>query len=193
MNFKLDYKKVSIAISLAAFNLIIGSIVSFFKLPVYLDTIGMVVSTILLGWQYGLLCGFITLIGGFFLINPYYPFYAMNMISIVLITELLRKFNMFSNIVKTVISGLIIAVIAAIVSAPITAYLFEGSTLSGNDAITAYFVSTGNNILNSVLFSGFASEPVDKIIVVVISFLIFKSIPKSFYDPNNLRYYKDNS
>jgi len=149
-----DYKKISIALSLAAFNIIIGSIVSFFKLPIYLDTIGMVVSTVILGWRYGLFCGVVTLIGGFFFINPYFPFYVMNMISIVVVTELLRKFNMFANIFKAIVSGLLIAVMGAIVSAPVTAYLFEGSTLSGNDAITAYFVSTGNNILNSVLFSG---------------------------------------
>src|SRR5215203_1106814 len=87
----LNYKKVSIAVSLAAFNLIIGGIVSFFKLPVYLDTIGMVVSTVILGWPYGLLCGAITLIGGFFVINPYYPFYVMNVFGIVAVTEWCRR------------------------------------------------------------------------------------------------------
>jgi len=187
----LSYKKVSIAVSLAAFNLIIGGIVSFFKLPVYLDTIGMVVSTVILGWPYGLLCGAITLAGGFFIINPYYPFYAMNMVVIIAISEWCRKLNLFSNVVKSIVAGLMIAVAAAIVSAPVTAYLFEGSTLSGNDAITAYFLSMGNNILNAVLLSGFSSEPVDKVIVAIVSFLILKAIPKSFYTSNDFRYFKN--
>ena len=187
----INHKKLSVCLSLAAFNLIIGAIVSFFKLPIYLDSIGIVTSTVLLGWRYGIVCSLVTVSAGFFLINPYLPFYTLTSLGIVTISHFARKFNFFSQPVKIIIVGLVLAVVAAILSAPITTYLFEGSTLSGSDAITACFISVGKNIFSSVLLSGFSSEPVDKIIVALISFFILKSLPKSFVEKNDFRYYKD--
>ncbi len=187
----MNKKNFSVLLSLAALNLIIGSIVSFFKLPIYLDSIGIVLSTILLGWRYGLLCSIITVLGGFLLINPYLPFYTLTSFAIVFTINILRKWNFLSNFAKVIISGIIVAIVSAVVSAPVTTYLFEGSTLSGNDAITAYFISTGKTILNSVILSGISSELVDKIAVLLISFLILKSIPINFFTKNNFRYYKE--
>jgi len=187
----MNKKNFSVLLSLAALNLIIGSIVSFFKLPIYLDSIGIVLSTILLGWRYGLLCSIITVLGGFLLINPYLPFYTLTSFAIVFTINILRKWNFLSNFAKEIIAGIIVAIVSAVVSAPVTTYLFEGSTLSGNDAITAYFISTGKTILNSVILSGISSELVDKIAVLLISFLILKSIPINFFTKNNFRYYKE--
>lgn len=182
---------LSVALSLAALNLIIGSLVSFFKLPIYLDSIGIIVATLLLGWQYGIVCAIFTVGIGFFIINPYLPAYFATALGIILAIHFLRKLNLFSSYLKTVVAGLIIAIISAILSAPVTAYLFGGITLSGNDAITAYFVSIGNGILQSVIFSGLSSEPVDKVIVCLISYQILKSMPKSFIEHNNFKYYRD--
>jgi energy-coupling factor transport system substrate-specific component len=187
----INKKNLSVLISLTALNLIIGSIVSFFKLPIYLDSIGIVLATILIDWRYGLICSLITVLGGFLLINPYLPFYTLTSFAIVFTVNLLRKWNFLSTLWKVILSGIIIAIVSAVISAPITTYLFEGSTLSGNDAITAYFISTGKTILNSVVLSGISSELVDKIAVVLISFIILKSIPISFFKKNHFRYYKE--
>ncbi len=88
---------------------------------------------------------------------------------------------------------LIIALGAALASAPVTAFLFGGATLSGVDAITAFFVSSGNAILKSVLYAGFASEPVDKILVCLIAFGVLRSLPCSFYSRNGLRSYRNDT
>lgn len=186
-------KYISIVLSLAALNLIIGSMVSFFKLPLYLDSIGIVLSTILLGWRYGLICSVITILAGFLLINPYLPFYTLTSFTIVFATQLLRKWNFFSALWKVILSGISIAIISAIVSSPVTTYIFEGSTLSGSDAITAYFISTGRTILDSVILSGVSSELVDKVSVVLICYIVLKSLPVSFFKNNQLRYYKESN
>lgn len=190
-NVLIDYKKLSIALSFAALNLIIGAIVAFLKLPIYLDSIGIIITTVLLGWQYGLICGLVTVGAGFFLINPYLPFYTATLLGIVFMTHFCRKLNLFASLWRSIIAGIFLAITAAILSAPVTVYLFEGSTLSGSDAITAYFISTGKNILESVVLSGISSEPVDKVIVCIISFVFFKSLPISFVKKHNLKSYKN--
>lgn len=184
-------KKISVTLSLVALNLIIGSLVSFFKLPIYLDSIGIVTATILLGWRYGILCSALTVSIGFFLINPYLPAYLATSLSIVLFTHILRSYNFYATPTRVCISGLLIALVSAIVSAPVTAYLFSGSTLSGSDILTVYFLSVGNTILNSVVLSGLSSEPIDKIIVSIISIQILKSIPSSFIRRHDFNTYKD--
>lgn len=190
--FKYDITNVkfSICLSLVALNLLIGSIITFIKLPIYLDSIGIVLATVLLGWPMGILCAALTIAIGFFLINPYLPFYTITSLGIVFTVFILRKWNFFSSYLKVVMSGIVVALVSVILSAPVTAYVFRGSTLSGTDAITAYFVSIGKNILNAVLLSGFASEPIDKVIVCIIAYQIFKSIPQSFIEKHDLLNYK---
>lgn len=184
-------KKMSITLSFVALNLVIGSLVSFLKIPIYLDSLGIVLATLLIGWHHGILCAILTVGIGFFLINPYLPAYIFTSLAIATTVYFLRKINFFSSCFKTIISGLIIAVISATFSAPITAFLFEGSTLSGNDGITAFFLTTGRNIWKSVFLSGLSSEPSDKIIVCLIAFQIMKSIPDRFINKNSLRKFRD--
>jgi len=184
------YKKLSVALSLAALNLVIGSFVSFFKLPLYLDSIGIFTATILLGWRYGVICALLTVSAGSLLINPYLVFYAATSIGIATTVYILRRLNLFRNYATVIISGIVVAVVSAMLSAPITAYLFEGSTLSGTDALTAYFMATGRTLLNSVLLAGISSEPVDKIIVALASYQLLKSLPLSFIEKHRFNRYR---
>ncbi len=183
----MNIQKTSIALALAAINLTIGGIVSWLKLPIYLDSIGLILSTVLLGWRYGLLTGSITVGVGFLIINPYLPAYSATLIALVITCELLTKKQMFRNIRSSVIAGIILALVAAIVSAPVTAYLFGGVTASGVDLLTALIRQTGQNILNSVILSGISSEIVDKILVSISACLILRSLPRRFFKDFGLR------
>lgn len=180
-------QKTSVALALAALNLTIGGLVSWLKLPVYLDSIGLIISTALLGWGFGLLTGVVTVGAGFLLINPYLPAYFATLVGLVFTTEILTRWKMFSTLGKTVISGLLLATVAAILSAPVTAFLFGGVTASGADLITALLRQTGQNILQAVLLSGMSSEVVDKSICAIVAFLIFRALPQRFFSDFSLR------
>ncbi|MBK7957237.1 MAG: hypothetical protein IPK03_03465 [Bacteroidetes bacterium] len=65
MRTQFDLKKISITFSLTALGLALGSIVSFLKLPIFLDTIGIMLCTLLLGWEYGILASILTAIIAF--------------------------------------------------------------------------------------------------------------------------------
>jgi energy-coupling factor transport system substrate-specific component len=187
-----NIQNTSIALALAAINLTIGGIVSWMKLPIYLDTIGLIISTVLLGWRFGLLTGIVTVGVGFFIINPYLPAYTATLIALVITTEFLAKKVMFRSIGSSVAAGIILAIVAATISAPVTAYLFGGVTASGADLLTALLRQTGQTILQSVILSGVSSELVDKTLVSVAACLIFRSLPRRFFAEFSLRSQKPN-
>jgi|ERR1700733_1671315 len=169
--------KLSLLISLTAVNLALGAVVSYLKLPIYLDTLGLVLATITLGVAWGIACALLTVAVGFFVINPYLPAYVLTGICIAVTVEILFRARMYQSWWRAAISGLIVAIVSATTSAPITTYLFGGMTLSGADAITAYFFATGKTLLNSALLSGLSSEPIDKVLVSLIAYLTLQRVP----------------
>ena len=183
-------RRMSLILALAALNIGIGAVVSVLKLPIYLDSIGIVIAAMVLGLLPAVLCAAITCAVGFFLINPYLPAYFGTSVVIALLATVCRRANLFRSLPLAVLSGLIIAVGAALASAPITAILFGGTTLSGADAITAFFVSSGHALLESVFYAGLMSEPIDKVLVCLVAFGVLRSLPRSFYNRNGIRYYR---
>lgn len=183
--------KTSLVLAFVALNLAVGGLVSFIKLPIFLDSIGIMMATILLGWEYGVAAAVITVGLGFFFVSPYLPFFVLTAVGIALTVEFLRRRNMYRNIVMTVVSGFIVAVISAILSAPVKAYLFGGVTASGSDLITALFLKTGHNMFEAVFLSGLSSEPVDKILVSIIVFAALNGLPNKFLKNFALRGPKD--
>ena len=181
----------SLLIAFVALNLSIGGLVSWFKFPIYLDSLGIFLATVLLGWRYGLVCALATVALGFFLVNPYLPFYVGTSIAIVFCVEALRRRNLYRNPLLTLASGLVLAVTAALVSAPVTAYLFGGATASGADLLTAYLLRVGRGMLDAVLLSGISSEALDKTLVTFIGVSILRGLPNTFLSRFSLRGAKD--
>ena len=178
--------KTSLVLAFVALNLTVGGLVSWLKLPVYLDSLGIVMATILMGWRYGVACAVLTCLLGFFS-RPYLPFYTGTSIAIALTVEFVRRRNMYRNLGYAIIAGLILAVIAALCSAPVTTIVFGGVTASGSDLVTAFFRGTGRTLMQSVLISGLSSEPVDKTLVTLVAFFSLRGLPERFISNFNLR------
>jgi len=179
--------KTSLLLTFVALNLTVGGLVSWVKLPIYLDSIGIVMATILLGGRYGCASALLTVTLGFFFVNPYLPFYAATALAIAGTVEFLRRRNMYRSLSTTVLSGLMLAIVAALVSAPVTALLFGGVTASGNDLITVLFLKTGRSLVEAVFLSGLSSEPADKTLVSIIAFFALKGLPQKFLRNFDLR------
>ena len=160
-----------------ALNLGLGAIVKIVKLPFFLDSLGTILSTIMVGLTGGIVVGIVTLIFASFLYSPVIIAYSFTAVTIALVTHFLNKYNFFENIYKSILSGLIIGVAAAIVSAPITIFVFGGISTSGQDFITAFFRATGKKLIESVFLAGFSTDPIDKMLSTFIVFFILKNIP----------------
>lgn len=158
-----------------ALNIVGGQLVLLLKLPIFLDAVGTILVSILAGPWVGALTGLITnLINGIF--APQLIPYAIVNIAIGLTAGFLARARMFTSIGKVVISGIVIGLVAAVISAPITAYVFGGSTGNGASIITGVFLAAGQNLLQSVLTSGIITDLSDKVISTLICFLIIKGM-----------------
>ncbi|HEY5651925.1 MAG TPA: ECF transporter S component [Acidimicrobiia bacterium] len=161
----------------AALNVGVGAVVGVVKLPIYVDSIGTFIAAALGGWLYGSVAGLLALVLAAVLIAPTAPAYAGTAIVIAILVAVFTRYGFLRSIVPTIIGGLIIGVAAALVSAPVTTYLYGGVSLVGSDAATAFFKAMGNTILESVIFGGLATDPVDKLLTALITLGILKALP----------------
>jgi energy-coupling factor transport system substrate-specific component len=183
--------RTSLVIAFTALNLTIGGLVAWLKLPIYLDSTGIVLASLLLGWRAGASCAVLTCLVGFFVVNPYLPFFTGTAVVIALVVDQLRRRNMYRSPALTVVSALILAASAALTSAPVAAFVFGGVTTSGSDLLTAFFRATGQSLIDSVMLSQFTSEPVDKMIVTLVSISVVRALPKAFLTQHGLRTHAD--
>ncbi|TMJ05538.1 MAG: ECF transporter S component [Alphaproteobacteria bacterium] len=186
-----------VAIALcAALNFAIGNIVYLIKLPIYLDSIGTILCALLIfpdrsaAIACAFIAGFIGIILSGLIINPFLPWFAMTVLAIALVSALLTglatpTFRARPPAVpafagKVVLCGVITGIVSAVVSAPVVVYLFGGVTGSGSAFVVAFFLKTGQQLMNSALLSGFATEPIDKTLQVLLAALLYRATPAEF-------------
>ena len=176
----------------AALNFSIGTIVYLVKLPIYLDSIGTILTALLLapnrkaaffcawaaGWMSLAVSG---------LVNPFLPWFAATDIAIALVTAFvtLRAAEIFRArplraapfAASVLVCGAVTGVVAAIVSAPVVVYLFGGVTGSGSAFVVAFFLKTGQQLMSAALLSGLTADPIDKILQVLFAALLYRATP----------------
>ncbi len=181
----------------AALNFSIGTIVYLIKLPVYLDAIGTILCGLLLApdRKASFFCAWaaawMSLIVSSF-VNPFLPWFAATDVTIAAVTAFVttratatfraRPMNTAAFVVAVIGCGILTGVAAAVVSAPVVVYLFGGVTGSGSAFVVAFFLKTGQHLMNAALLSGLAADPVDKVVQVLIAALLYRATPAAFME-----------
>ncbi len=181
----------------AALNFSIGSIVYLIKLPIYLDAIGTILCALLLApdRKAAFLCAWaaawMSLVVSSF-VNPFLPWFAATDIAIAAVTALAtvraaaifraRPMNTVAFAACVIACGILTGIAAAVVSAPVVVYLFGGVTGSGSAFVVAFFLKTGQHLMNAALLSGLAADPVDKVVQVLIAALLYRATPAAFME-----------
>jgi energy-coupling factor transport system substrate-specific component len=149
------------------------------KLPLWLDSIGTILSAMLAGPIIGAICGAVNNVIYGLTADPISFIYALTSIAIGIVVGLMAKSGWIKNFGKVILAGIIVALVAAIVSTPINIGFWGGQT--GNiwgDAL--YGILTANKF--PVWIASFLDEIVvdlpDKIAVLIISYGIFKGLPQ---------------
>ena len=186
-----------VAIALcAALNFAIGNVVYLVKLPIYLDSIGTILCALLIfpDLLAAVCCAFIAGLIGIILtglvLNPFLPWFVFSVLAIALVSALLtaratdtfraRPIEPLRFFGKVIVYGIITGIASAVVSAPVVVYLFGGVTGSGSTFVVAFFLKTGQQLLNSALFAGLATEPIDKTLQVLLAALLYRATPREF-------------
>ena len=179
----------------AALNFSIGTIVYLIKLPIYLDSIGTILTALLLapdrmaaffcawaaGWASLAVSG---------LVNPFLPWFALTDVAIALVAALLvvgaaktfraRPLRSGSFVAQVIIYGIAIGIASAVVSVPVVVYLFGGVTGSGSAFVVAFFLKTGQHLTTAAMLSGLINDPLDKIVQVLLAALLYRATPADF-------------
>lgn len=163
-----------------ALNIVVGQIVTVLQLPVYLDSIGTVLVSVLAGPAAGVVTGILTnVIWGLTLTPIPLPF-AIVQVVIAVLAGYAARLGMFRRIWTAPIVGAVVGVIAAMISAPISAFVFGGATGGGTGALVGMFQAWGQSLLAATTLQGLTSDPLDKLITFTVVALILTALPSRF-------------
>ncbi|MDB7947630.1 ECF transporter S component [Faecalitalea cylindroides] len=174
---KISVHKITL-IALAIVINIVGSYIALgLHLPVYLDSMGTIMTAILLGPFYGLFPGVLSaLITG--MTSDIYALYYMP-VGIVLgvMTGFVFQKNK-SN--KLFVKSFCISVPASLISACITANVFGGITSSGSTMLVQLLAKTPLGLTLSCLIVQFFTDYFDRLLSLWLVFSVIKKLPDSF-------------
>ena len=158
-------------------NILLGQVTDSVFVPLYLNSVGTVFVATLSCPSAGLATGALSSVV-WALFNPLaLPFAAGSALTGWLTGVVIKK-GAFKNIFATIISGAVIGLITGAVAAPVAAFVYGGTAGVGTGAVVRLFREMGISLLASVTWQSFISDPLDKAIVMLIVFVVVKSLPK---------------
>ncbi|MDD3931255.1 MAG: ECF transporter S component [Eubacteriales bacterium] len=158
-----------------AINFVGGQLASLLKLPVYLDTIGTMLTAILAGPWVGAVTGLLSnVVTG--IANPVNFWFIPVNIIVGLVVGFLSRKDMWRGW-KLIISFIIMDLVSLIVSTPIVVYVYGGVTGGGTSLLTAILMATGQSIWRSVISVEIIWTTLDRVISYIVAMLIIKVIP----------------
>lgn len=167
-----------------AINMVGFQVAQLLRLPIFLDTIGTILIGVVAGPWVAIVAGIITnLINSIF--NPVYLPYTVVSMAMGLAAGILSRTGMFKKMWKVIVSGVILSFVSTIISAPITVLVFGGATGNTSAAITAFLMASGQQIWTAVFSSSFITEVGDKVISVIICYLIIKNMSDRYLSKLN--------
>jgi len=160
-----------------AINMIGGQLISLLKLPIFLDSIGTLMSAVLLGPFIGMLTGLLTNLLWGLLTDPISAAFAPVAMVIGLVAGWLARLGWFRTLPKVIVSGIIITLAVTVVAVPLRTALFGGVTGSGADLFVAWMHSMGQDLLESVAITVLGANLVDKILTAIVVWILLRRLP----------------
>ena len=127
----------------------------------------------------GIAVGVLSFLIGGLLTNPVLVWFSGTQAAIAIYIGLAARWRLLRGLLRQVVAGIGLGVVAGIVSAPVIVALFGGVTGSGASLIVAFLLKSGESIFRSVLLAGLASEPLDKLLQLLLALWLIRGLPKS--------------
>ncbi|QZY55954.1 CD3073 family putative ECF transporter S component [Crassaminicella profunda] len=158
-------------------NIVFGTAVKMLHLPLlYLDTIGTIFTSVILGPWYGAVTGGLTNIIQGVLTNPKnIPFALVNIAIGVIVGFIAKKYKF--DFKTAIITGVILAVIAPLIGTPIAVWIYGGITGDGNDIIFTWLVQSGKTIFTAAFIPRITGNILDKLVSCFLVALLINRIP----------------
>lgn len=158
-------------------NVIGGQIALFFKLPIYLDSIGTILTAAVLGPLYGMLPNMLSGILMGITVDIYSLYYAPVGMILGYVTGLVYK-KYRPEPWWILLAALGITIPSAIVSSCITAFLFGGITSSGSTILVQLLARTPLGMIGSCFVIQVITDYIDRVICLSVAAVLMKKLPK---------------
>jgi energy-coupling factor transport system substrate-specific component len=179
-----------------ALNVALGTLVYLLKLPLYLDSAGIMLAALLVPGTrsqaviVSAIVGVISFVVFGLLASPFEPWFVGTAIAGALYGSLAVRGRVdalidgstapMQFVSRLLLYGIGWGIIAAIVSAPVVVYLFGGVTGAGTTLIFAFLVKTGYQMVSAALLTGFSAEPIDKTLSLLVAIVVARFTPSAF-------------
>lgn len=158
-------------------NIVLGTVVQSVQMPlVFLDTVGTIFVSVLLGPFVGAMTGGLTNVIQGIMTNPKnIPFAIVNIVVALIVGVMSKKFGF--KLKTAVITGLILSVVAPLVGTPIAILMFGGVTGGGTDLIFAWLLKSGQSIFTAAFIPRITGNFIDKILSCVLVSVLIDKLP----------------
>ncbi len=175
---RLDTRTWALIPLAVAINVAAGSVAAWFRVPLYLDSLGTILVASLAGPAAGALTGAISNTVFAALTNPIWLAFLPVAAVIGGLAGGLARRGFMGSPALAALAGLLVGVVAATLSAPLSAWLFGGTTGGGTDLVVVLFRSLGLDRLEASLAQSLATDPLDKMVSFLVVQPILAALPR---------------
>ena len=161
-----------------ALNIVVGQVVGTMglPLPLYFDSFGTVLVGALAGPAAGLVTGVLSaLVWGTF--NPTVVPFAAAYAFVGVTAGLLRRW-WTGSWWRIALAAILVGFVTALLSAPIASFIFGGTAGTGTGLLVSFYRSLGFDTLFAVFLQSWTSDPLDKLIVFSVIWLVIRALPQ---------------
>lgn len=159
-------------------NVVGGMLATSLKLPVFLDTLGTILTAAILGPLWGAVAGGLTNIL-MSLSAPMDMWFALVNVAVGVIVGLISMKWGYSKWVPVAISAAILSVVAPIVGTTIATYIYGGLTGGGIDIFVAGLMKSGSDVFTAAFIPRVWSNLIDKTVSAFVVMFIILALPRS--------------
>ena len=158
-------------------NIVVGQIIGSVGIPLYLDSTGTVLVAAFAGPWAGIDTSVLSsLVWSAF--NPSVLPFAATSAAVGGLAGVAIKHGALKNIATVLLSGAVIGIVVGMLAAPVAAFVYGGTAGVGTGAVVSLLREMGHSLLQSVTLQSFISDPLDKALVMLLVWLVLKSLPK---------------
>lgn len=163
--------------SAVAINLAIGRLVAELALPVYLDTIGTILTAVLAGPLAGIVTGLTSQVLSALLGGYVWLAFAPIQVLIALLAAVAAVLGGFRSLPRGAGWGALVGVLAGAASAVISYFVFKGVTVAGVTALTALLRGSGLSLPEAVVSASILTDIVDKTLAFLLVGMLLQALP----------------
>lgn len=161
-----------------AVNIVLGIITSALGIPLYLDTLGTVLVSVLVGPFPGAVVGALSnIITGLMYSVTDIPFCLVSVAVGLIVGFAVKKFKF--TLITAIILGLILSVVCPVIGTPIGIFVYGGLNGTISDVLVMGLQQSGQSIFAASFLRNIASNLIDKVGTLVIAWAVVKWLPMS--------------